>query len=596
VSTTSSAPILPETPERRFERNPNRFSPGPDNPVHRVVVIEDSVDYAALVEQMLLESFGDVEVSRHGGVKEACEGLPGSEADCVLLDLGLPDARGLEALQLIQDASPDLPIIVLSGREEEQMAVEAVYRGAQDYLVKRHTDTHLLGRAIRYAIERKRSELELAHLARHDSLTGLPNRAVFMDHLEHALARAERRETSAAVLFLDLDRFKVINDSLGHEIGDKLLMEVARRLRGLIRPSDVLARFGGDEFLVLCEDLSTEAEAMDIAERLSACEIEPYSVDVHELFVGISIGIAFGSSRASAPETVVRNADQAMYRAKQGHTLYEVFAPEMHTEVLELLETGNELHHALDCGELVLFYQPQINLHTGSVLGVEALLRWNHPRRGLVAPADFVPLAEASGLIVPIGRWVIAEACRQLAEWKRAGWGAGADILMSVNVSPRQLADEGLEGAVAEALATTGIRPGSLCLEMTESTVAADPARTARVLQTLKALGVKLSIDDFGTGYSSLSALGEYPIDMLKIDRSFVAALAESGKGHELLGAVVALAQAMRLRAVAEGVETADQVEELRELGCDACQGYYFAPPSPPEGLRNLLDRTGAGE
>jgi diguanylate cyclase (GGDEF)-like protein len=593
VSTTSSVPTLTQSPERRFERNPNRFAPTPDHPVNRVVVIEDSVDYAALVEQMLLESFGDIEVSRHGGVKDACDRLPGTEADCVLLDLGLPDARGLEALQQIQDASPDLPIIVLSGLEEEQMAVEAVYRGAQDYLVKRHTDTHLLGRSIRYAIERKRSELELAHLAMHDSLTGLPNRTVFMDHLEHALARAERRETSVAVLFLDLDRFKVINDSLGHEIGDRLLVEVAERLRSLIRPSDVLARFGGDEFLVLCEDLHTESQAMDIAERLSACEVEPFSVDVHELFVGLSIGIAFGSSRATAPETLIRNADQAMYRAKQRQTLYEVFEPEMHTEVLQVLETGNELHHALDCGELMLFYQPQIDLHTGSVFGVEALLRWNHPRRGLIGPSEFVPLAEASGLIVPIGRWVVGEACRQLAAWKRAGW--GADILMSVNVSPRQLADEGLELAVADAIANSGIRPGSLCLEMTESTVAADPLRTVRVLQTLKALGVTLSIDDFGTGYSSLSALGEYPIDMLKIDRSFVSALADRGKGFELLGAVVALAKAMKLRAVAEGVETAQQVEELRELGCDACQGYYFAPPSPPEGLRNLLGRTGVG-
>jgi diguanylate cyclase len=591
VSTTASAPT---PPARRFERNPNRFAPAPEQPVGRVVLIEDSVDYAALVEQMLVDSFGEIEVRRHGLVKDACEGEPAADpADCVLLDLGLPDARGLEALQQVQEAYPELPIIVLSGLEEEEMAVEAVYKGAQDYLVKRHTDTHLLGRAIRYAIERKRSELELAHIAMHDALTELPNRTVFMNHLEHALSRAERRDTSVAVLFLDLDRFKVVNDSLGHETGDKLLVQVAERLRRLIRPSDVLARFGGDEFLVLCEDLQTEAQAMDIAERLSACEVEPYHVDVHELFVGLSIGIAFGSSRATPPETVVRNADQAMYRAKQRQTLYEVFEPEMHEDVLQVLETGNELHHALECGELRLFYQPQVDLYTGAVYGVEALLRWNHPRRGLIGPDKFIPLAEATGLIVPIGRWVIDEACRQLAAWKRAGWGAGAELVMSVNVSPRQLADEGLEVAVADALATSGIRPGSLCLEMTESTVAADPQRTAAVLQTLKALGVTLGIDDFGTGYSSLSALGEYPIDTLKIDRSFVAGMADRGKGRELLGAVVALARAMRVRCLAEGVETAEQVEELRELGCDACQGFYFAPPTPPEGLRGLLGRAG---
>jgi diguanylate cyclase (GGDEF)-like protein len=589
VSTTSSVPNFPKSSERRFER---RFAPAPANQLHRVVLIEDSVDYAALVEQMLVESFGDIDVRRHELVKDACDGLSASNADCVLLDLGLPDAHGLEALQQIQDASPELPIVVLSGREEEQMAVEAVYQGAQDYLVKRRTDTHRLSRSIRYAIERKRSELALARLAMHDALTDLPNRTVFMDHLEHALARAERQETSVAVLFLDLDRFKEINDSLGHPVGDRLLVEVASRLNGLIRPSDVLARFGGDEFLVLCEGLETESQAMDIAERLSACEIAPYSVDGHELSVGLSIGIAFGSDRGSAPETVVRNADRAMYRAKRRQTLYEVFEPEMHADVCQALEVGNELHHALKCDELILFYQPQVDLHTGAVFGVEALLRWNHPRRGLLGPSDFLPLAEASGLIVPIGRWVIGEACRQLAAWKRAGWGAGAELLMSVNVSRRHLADEDLESAVAEALATTGIRPGSLCLEMTESTVSADPARTVRVMQTLKALGVRLSIDDYGTGCSSLSALREYPIDMLKIDRSFVAALAGSGMGYSLVGALVAMAKAMRLRAVAEGVETADQVEHLRELGCDACQGFYFAPSAPAEGLRTLLGRS----
>jgi diguanylate cyclase len=561
--------------------------------VGRVLLIEDSVDYATLVEQMLVDSFGEIEVRRHGLVKEACDGAPAAgPADCVLLDLGLPDARGLEALQQVQEAYPELPVVVLSGLEEEEMAVEAVYQGAQDYLVKRHTDTHLLGRSIRYAIERKRSELELAHVAMHDALTGLANRTVFLDHLEHALARAERRDTSVAVLFLDLDRFKIVNDSLGHEAGDKLLVQVAERLRGLLRPSDVLARFGGDEFLVLCDDLETESQAMDIAERLSACQVEPYRVDVHELFVGLSIGIAFGSSRGTPPETVVRNADQAMYRAKQRQTLYEVFEPEMHSDVVRVLETGYELHHALECGEMRLFYQPQVDLHTGAVFGVEALVRWNHPQRGLIGPDQFIALAEASGLIVPIGRWVIEQACRQLAIWKRAGWGAGAELVMSVNVSQRQLADEGLEAAVADALVSSGIRPGSLCLEMTESTVAADPQRTAAALQTLKAIGVTLGIDDFGTGYSSLSTLGEYPIDMLKIDRSFVAGMADPGRGHELLGAFVALARAMRVRCLAEGVETGEQVEQLRELGCDACQGYYFAPPSPPDGLKGLLGRT----
>jgi diguanylate cyclase (GGDEF)-like protein len=549
----------------------------------RLIVVEDSPDYALLAETMLQDVFGE-ELAVHQArlVADAEEHLRSNDADCVLLDLSLPDAAGLQALEQVQAAAPEVPIVVLSGTDDEALAVQAVHEGAQDYLVKRTVDAEILGRAIRYAIERKRSELELSYLALHDPLTGLPNRALFEDRLTVALARARRRSAGVAVLFLDLDRFKVVNDSLGHQVGDRLLVGVADRLRRLMRPSDTIGRFGGDEFLVLCDDITCETDAVAIAQRLAEGLAEPLMVDDHEIFAHASIGIAL-SETGSTPEDLIRDADQTMYRAKHRQTPFELFQPHMRAEVQRVHEMESELHRAVDRGEMRLHYQPQIDLETGQVFAVEALLRWAHPERGLRPPSEFIPLAETSGLIVPIGEWVITEACSQLATWRRGG--RAEQLLMSVNLSPRQLVDPNLVGHVAATLLETGIDPRSLCFEMTETAVADDPTRTVQALHALEGLGVRLSIDDFGTGYSSPEALKTYPVETVKLDQSFVAGMGSGERGKDMLAALLELAHALRLRAVAEGVERQDQLTTLRELGCEAAQGFYFGRPVEAEAV-----------
>jgi diguanylate cyclase (GGDEF)-like protein len=504
-----------------------------------------------------------------------------------LIDLSLPDARGLEALRQLQRIAPEIPIIVLTGNDHDELAVEAVQEGAQDYLVKGYVNAHLLGRAIRYAIERKRAELDLVQHALHDALTGLPNRLLFLDHLHAALERAKRHGSSVAVLFLDLDRFKAINDSLGHEIGDQVLVEAAKRLQILARPTDTLARFGGDEFLLLLEGVG-EFDVNRIAERLIAAVDEPFSVLGHEIFIGLSVGIAFTRAPHADAGTLIRLADQAMYRAKERSSGFEFSTDDMHRQAVRRLETGNELHHAIERGELRTFYQPEIDLLTGQVWAAEALLRWRHPERGLLEPAGFVSLAEETGLIIPIGEWVLEEACLQLKRWAETH-SEKSTMLMAVNLSPRQLLDPGLVEAVARVLDSTEVDPANLCLEITESTVAREPSAGIDALFALKGLGVVLALDDFGTGHSSLSTLDDYPIDILKIDRSFVHRLGEKPQSKSMIGAVIDLAHSLELRVVAEGVERDGQVHELRRLGCDAAQGFFFAVPAGPERLDVVL-------
>lgn len=467
--------------------------------------------------------------------------------------------------------------MVLSGPEDEELAVQAVHEGAQDYLVGSGADGGLLARSIRYATERMRSELDLARLAFYDPLTRLPNRKLVIDRLGLALAAAERSGRLAALLLLDLDHFRLVNESLGHDVGDSLLREVATRLTELVRPGDTVARLGGDEFMILCPDLDDEGEAMLIAERLSEGLTEALLVDGLELYVGASTGIAFGECRRS-PEALIRDTEQAMYRAKERGSRYAVFEHGGELRPGRRLGLETELRHALRRDEFRLVYQPELDCGDGRIFGVEALLRWRHPHRGVVAPGDFIPAAEETGLIVRIGEWVIVEATRQLADWRRAGLCA-PDLIMSVNVSPRQLVDSGLPAAVRSALDASELPAERLCLELTESTVAADPARVLSRLEELRALGVSLSLDDFGTGVSSLSVLSGYPVDTLKVDRSFVAQLSDGLKHRRLFASVVGVAHALGIRALAEGVETREQLEEIHEAGCDAAQGFFVGRP-----------------
>jgi diguanylate cyclase (GGDEF)-like protein len=565
--------------------------------VVRALIIEDSPAYAMLVSEMLAEGLrGRVETIHSSILAEACEVLLAHPIDVVLLDLSLPDAHKLEALQAVQAATPDVPVVVLTGADDPDLGLEAVQAGAQDFLAKRGADAEMLARAVRYSIERKRAEVRLAEQALQDSLTGLPNRVLLLDRLNVALARARRRPTSVAVLFLDLDRFKTINDSLGHEAGDGLLVEIAARLRAALRPGDTVARFGGDEFLVLCEELAAEFEAVRVAERALQAISAPLIVAGRAIAISGSVGIAYGSNAAAGAHDLIRQADAAMYRAKRRQTGIELFEPAMHSEAMSELETEHQLRGAIERGELELRYQPQVSLIGGGrIIGVEALVRWRHPERGLLNPDQFIPLAEDTGLIVPIGQWVLGEACRQLGSWRASGE-VPADFTVSVNLSVRQLTRLDLASTVRAAVAEAAVPPDRLCLEVTESYMAQDPERAAEALRELKALGVQLALDDFGTGYSSLSALSSYPLDLVKIDRSFIQRVAEDPGAARMFAAVLGVARAAELHAVAEGVEELPQLRLLRRLGCEVGQGFIFARPVDGEALVEVLRAAGGGE
>jgi len=441
----------------------------------------------------------------------------------------------------------------------------------------------VLQRRRRYA-----SALELAHQAVHDALTGLPNRLQVADRLEQALARSSRTGSEVAVLFIDLDRFKLINDGRGHAAGDELLMAVADRLRQVVRGGDVVARFGGDEFVVVCEDQTAAFEASLVAGRILDALREPVVVDGHEIFLSASIGIAMADGTGS-PESLLRDADAAMYRAKEkGRARCEFFDATMRTEALDHLETQSALHRALERDELRVFYQPVVDLKSGAVAGVEALVRWEHPQHGLVSPASFVPLAEESGLIVPIGAWVLDQAAAQVACWRTRSW--GRNLTVSVNLSARQLRQPDLIPAVMSTLLESGTDPSLLCLELTETTFMEDARSHREALEGIKGLGVGLAIDDFGTGYSSLTYLKRLPVSVLKIDQVFVGGLGRDASDTAIVKSVIDLAHALGLVVVAEGVEDSDQVAHLRKLGCDLAQGYFFARPQPAEELEAFLD------
>jgi diguanylate cyclase (GGDEF)-like protein len=445
--------------------------------------------------------------------------------------------------------------------------------------------------------DRKQAEDQLAHQALHDALTGLANRNLVMDRLDHALVLARRSEAPLAVLFLDLDNFKLVNDSLGHQVGDELLVAVATRLDEVLRATDTVARpgaatvarFGGDEFLLLCEALESEQDAIHIAQRIAAALAQPFVIGEDELFVTASVGIALSGPDATS-DSLIRDADAAMYRAKErGRARYEVFDQAMRARILGRLRNENELRHAIDRDELELFYQPIVSLHDGGVAGVEALVRWRHPERGLLPPIEFVPLAEESGLIIALGEWVLRAACRQFAQWYRED-DHGLPLGASVNVSPRQFADPQFPAAVAKALRDTQLDPSRLALEITETALMEDSDVPGMVLEQLKAQGTRLVLDDFGTGYSSLSYLQRLPVDVLKLDRSFIAPLGDKTEDAQIVAGVVQMAKALKLAVVAEGVETLDQLTALQRLGCDLAQGYFFARPTEAQAMTALLD------
>jgi diguanylate cyclase (GGDEF)-like protein len=554
----------------------------------RVLLVGSDPRGSALLAAMLRATWKEGLVLSHAErLADAIHELLERGASFVIVDGSSVEADPLSTIEQLQTAAPDIPVVILTDQADEQLAVDVIRAGAQDCLPKVDLNPSALRRAVCSAIERKRAETRLVHQALHDPLTGLPNRALFLDRLGVALDRARRSRSTIAVMFLDVDNFKEINDSMGHPAGDRLLIGLAERLRGMLRPMDTVARFGGDEFTCLFEDLASEREAVLIAERISRATTAPIAVGADETAVTLSIGIAVVPDPSTAAEAVIREADAAMYRAKEhGRARYELFDESARQRASERLALESELRHAIARAELRVHYQPRVTLQGAiEVIGFEALVRWQHPRRGLLAPEDFIPLAEETGMVMAIGQFVVEEALHQVARWRRFN----PRVTVAVNLSARQLEDLGLPSMLAGAMRAGGGVPEALCLEVSERALSGDPETAIRALSALKALGVKLGIDDYGTGSTSLQTLRRLPIDALNIDRSFIDGVDSDPVQTTIVETVVKLGHAVGLSVVAEGVETEEQLEQLQALGCDHAQGYLFSGAVPEDEADALM-------
>jgi diguanylate cyclase (GGDEF)-like protein/PAS domain S-box-containing protein len=690
-----------------------------------LLMIEDNpADVRMLREMFREQNSHHTELTQVETMGEAEKHLAGNAIDIILLDLGLPDAQGLESIRRARAVAPGVPLVVLTSLDDETMSARALQEGAQDYLIKGQIDARGLLRALRYAVERKSMQEELfeekeraqvtlnsigdavictdisgnitflnlvaermtgwsrdeavrkpmaevfrvldatsrkttpnpmemavrqdrtihlpsncvlikrdgseipiedsiapihdregqargvvivfrdvsstqtmamqmAYSAHHDFLTGLPNRKLLNDRVSQAIALAQRTTRKVAVLFLDLDGFKHINDSLGHSIGDRLLQSIAKRLVDSVRGSDTVSRQGGDEFVVLLSEVE-QAEGVSITVRrlLEVCS-EPHSIDQHDLHVTTCIGVSTYPDDGLDAETLIKNADTAMYQAKEnGRQSYQFFKPAMNVRAVERQSIEGSLRRALERQEFAVHYQPKINLRSGEISGAEALIRWTHPTRGPVSPGQFIPVAEDCGLILSIGNWVLREACKQARSWLEAGLPLGT---MGANISAMEFRNENFLEGVFSILEETGLDPSLLELELTESVLMKRPESTASVLQALRAKGIQVAVDDFGTGYSSLSYLQKFSIDALKIDQSFVRRITTAPTETTIVTAVISMARSLKLRVVAEGVETLKELEFLQAHQCDEAQGYYFSRPVPAEQFAKLL-KTGIGE
>jgi len=690
-----------------------------------LLLVEDNPGDARLLREMFNElGLHRTELTHVECMSDAEKHLSEHAVDIIVLDLGLPDAQGLGAVRRAHTAAPHVPLVVLTGLDDESLAAEALQEGAQDYLIKGQIDARGLLRALRYAIERKTMEealfvekeraqvtlncigdavictdilgnitflnliaekmtgwslqeaagrpmaavlrildaasretspnpmemafgqdrtvhlpancilirrdgfeipiedsvapihdreghatgavivfrdvstaqamvLQMTHSAQHDFLTGLPNRMLLNDRVSQAIALASRNMKKVAVLFVDLDGFKHINDSLGHPIGDKLLQSIAKRLVDCVRHSDTVSRQGGDEFVVLLSEVEQSEDAAISAGRMLHAVAEAHSIDHHDLHVTTSIGVSVYPDDGLNAETLVKNADTAMYQAKEnGRQTYQFFKPAMNVRAVERQSIEESLRRALERQEFALHYQPKTNLSTGEITGAEALLRWTHPIRGPIFPAQFIPVAEDCGLILPIGKWVLREACKQARAWVDAGLPL---TTMAVNISAMEFREGNFLEGVFAILKDTGLDPRSLELELTESVLMKRAESTESILKALRARGVQLAVDDFGTGYSSLSYLRRFPVNALKIDQSFVRQITTAPDDTKIVTAVISMGRSLNLRVVAEGVETQEELAFLRAHECDEAQGYYFSRAVLPQQFAKLLE-TGISE
>lgn len=561
--------------------------------ITNILLVEDNPGDANLVEMMLIEpEDAHYQLFIADRMSKATELVGQHEFHVALLDMSLPDGEGVDNIFLLKSHSPDLPIVVLSGRFDEQFALEAVKAGAQDYLIKGEVDEWQLSKALDYAIERKRLHENVTYMAHYDQLTGLANRMLYRSRLEHAISCAARRNEQVALLYLDLDHFKPVNDALGHEIGDKLLIEVAERLLSSVRDMDTVARLGGDEFALILEGVKNGVDVVAVANKILQALTNTFVIDNHTLYIGTSIGIAFFPHCGRSVDVLTKNADNAMYKAKQnGRNQYQFYTSQMNQHALSELKKEMQLREALEKDEFILHYQPKLELATGRLSGNEALLRWNQTQQGIIYPDKFIPILEQTGLITEVGCWVLKTACEQHVEWKRQGFDVGK---IAINLSGRQLLHRNFSKTVRDVLNETGLDASSLEVELTESLLIRNTGLTIETLNELKEMGVSIAIDDFGTGYSSFNYLKSFLIDTLKIDRSFIKNITREGPEAAITSAIIHLAKDLGIHVIAEGVETKEQMNFLREKKIDEIQGYYISPPVSSDAFTHLIKSNAA--
>ena len=559
-----------------------------EHEVRDVLLVEDNLIDAQLIRRLLRRvTAAYYRITHVRTLNDAVLCAEELTPDVILADLNLPDSRGTQTVASLQTSYPDIPLVIVSSWEDEAISLRSVKAGAQDYLVKGHIDGANLHRVIRYAVERKRTELELVRLAHYDQLTSLPNRTLLRERVEHALSRAVRAGTGVATLVLDMDRFKEINDMLGHDVGDRLLVEVAQRIRAAVRDQDTVARLGGDEFAVVLEGVSEAKEVLPVIERIVDSLADLSTLSGHDVNSSTSVGVAMYPDNGGNLSELLRAADLAMDQAKSsGRGRYQFFADEMQEEAQTRHALEWALRRAVERREFRLVYQPQLCLRTGAVIGVEALLRWMNPTRGLLSPYHFITGLEEFGLINEVGEWVLRTACRQVQRWHAMDL---APMRIGVNMSAQQFEDPMLIDKIRGALEETRLPPEFLELELTESSLMSDPGQAGALLREIREVGVRIAIDDFGTGYSSLTYLHDFPLNALKIDRNFVQSVEANDRGGPIADMIVGLGKNLGLDVIAEGVETQGQLEYLKEQGCDVAQGYLYAKPQTPEELTPWL-------
>jgi diguanylate cyclase (GGDEF)-like protein len=542
-----------------------------------VLIVDDDRSTRRMLRYTLQRDGFRVEEAADG--EQALEMLSTLQPDVILMDAVMPVMDGFTACAKVQELpfGRTIPVLMITALEDNESVERAFAAGASDFIPK-PIHFAVLSQRVRRIIEANRAEKRIRHMAYNDLLTGLPNRALFIDQLGRRIEQTRQGSGQLAVLFLDLDRFKNVNDTLGHEVGDRLLVEVGQRIRRSVRNADCVARLGGDEFTVVLSDLIGPNAAAAAAQNICRVLSTPFHLDGNDIFVSTSVGISLYPNDGTDVGTLLKHADTAMYRAKRTNSGFQFFEAAMEHSISEQLRLESDLRRALERNELEAYYQPQVDLETGEIIGAEALARWHHPVRGFVPPIEFIPMAEETGLIIQVGEWMLRNACKQLRGWHEAGW---TDLRMAVNVSVKQLLQKNFADTVESALSESGIPASSLELEITENTLMEHAEDTLQALARLRNLGVRLSIDDFGTGYSSLAYLKRFSVDALKIDRSFVRDVPSDADDAAIVKGIIALAHSLRLEVVAEGVENVPQLEFLREHHCNSYQGFYMSKPVP---------------